>query len=200
MLMLAVSTAACAKPQKTTELAAPSPAPEEVPEEAEKPIEELHVLADSVYYETLEDLVMGSSAIIIGEAGEVSSRRIKDDRVRTYTEVRIKESIKGDVPEDQCITVKQLGGEADGLRMIVEERNRRIPYLQTGKEYLLFLKPASSAAESDDYFLANSFAVFEIEDGKVVPVSLASDFIAKPTELEIVKEQVQTCLNQSEEN
>ena len=189
-MILIFANTSCAKPQEeVVEFAAPT----SVPQETEAPIEELHVLVDPVYYETFEQFVQASSAIFIGEAGEQYCRRIKDDRVRTYTEFRIKESLKGDIPEDQCITVKQLGGEADGLRMIVEFASHRIPNPETGKEYLLFLDSESSAAESGNYFLTNSFVLHEVKDGKVVPVSCILDFLTTPTELESIREQVKAC-------
>ncbi|MBR4078748.1 MAG: hypothetical protein IKK29_00910 [Christensenellaceae bacterium] len=190
-LMLVLLFVSCAKPQEAVvEFTAPTP----VPQITEAPVEELYVLVDPVYYETFEEFVLDSSAIVIGEAGEQYCRRIKDDTVKTYTEFRIKESLKGDISEDQCITVKQLGGEADGLRLIVEFASLEIPNPETGKEYLLFLGSVPSTVKPENYFLTNSFVLHEVKDGKVVPVRCILDFLKTPTELETVREQVKTCL------
>ncbi len=187
-IMLILTLVSCAKPQEeVAEFVEPTP----VPQETEKPIEEIHVLAEPPYYESFEELVLRSDAILIGTAGKASCKRFSGDRIRTYTEVRINEVFKGNHAENDVITVSQNGGEADGLRMIVKEAGCSVSYLQNETEYLLFLSSRSGQAEKpSQYSPMNSFVIYEIADGTVIPVSSSSAFITRPTPLELVKDQI----------
>lgn len=79
-------------------------------------------------------LVRESSAIVIGQI-EGSSARWNDNHTMIVTEVtvQVSQTLKG--PASQRLTLRQIGGEVDGLRYSIEGS----PNFTPGEEALLFV-------------------------------------------------------------
>lgn len=78
-------------------------------------------------------LVRGSSDIVVGTVQSVRSRwDARHEHIVTDVEVGISESLKG---EQQRITLTQLGGEVDGMRLSIPG----CPAFKPGEETLLFV-------------------------------------------------------------
>jgi hypothetical protein len=90
--------------------------------------------ASQVLHQTLRDLTLGSSDIVIGQV-EGTNARWDDSRRRIVTEitVRVSESLKGAPAERLILT--QLGGDLDGFRYAVPGN----PLFRPGEEALLFV-------------------------------------------------------------
>ena len=90
---------------------------------------------------SVEDLTRAASTIVEGRAGHSwSAWNPQHTLIYTYTEFHIGRSLKG--PTAETITVKQLGGTAEGYTQKVSGVRR----LQEGEESLLFLR-ASAAGD-----------------------------------------------------
>lgn len=86
-------------------------------------------------YLEVEDLARASSDVFQGEILATSvSWNAERTRIYTSAQVQIHESFKGAVRRDQIITVVQLGGEKDGIRMDYAGR----PEFKTGESIVLF--------------------------------------------------------------
>jgi hypothetical protein len=90
--------------------------------------------ASQLLHQTLRDLTLGSSDIVIGQV-EGTRARWDDSHRKIVTEVtvRVSESLKG-VPAGS-LTLTQLGGDLDGFRYAVPGS----PLFRPGEEALLFV-------------------------------------------------------------
>ena len=90
--------------------------------------------ASQVLHQTLRDLTLGSSDIVVGEV-EGARARWDDSHRKIVTEitVRVSESLKG-APAER-LTLTQLGGDLDGFRYSVPGS----PMFRPGEEALLFV-------------------------------------------------------------
>jgi hypothetical protein len=89
-------------------------------------------------YLEVEDLTKLSTEVFHGQV--VSTRVYWDDkhtRIYTAVRVRISESFKGAAKRGEVVTVTQLGGELDGLRLDYSGR----PTFNVGEAVVLFAKP-----------------------------------------------------------
>jgi hypothetical protein len=86
-------------------------------------------------YLEIEDLARASSEVFHGQT--ISTEAVWNaERTRIYTVVRfrVRESFKGTARRDQFVTVTQLGGEKDGIRMDYAGR----PEFTPGESVVLF--------------------------------------------------------------
>jgi hypothetical protein len=90
--------------------------------------------ASQVLHQTLRDLTLGSSDIVIGQV-EGTRARWDDSRRKIITEVtvQVSQSLKGAAAER--LTLTQLGGDLDGFRYAVPGN----PMFRPGEEALLFV-------------------------------------------------------------
>ena len=90
--------------------------------------------ASQVLHQTLRDLALGSSDIVIGQV-EGTRARWDDSHRRIVTEITVlvSESLKGAAAER--LTLTQLGGDLDGFRYAVPGN----PLFRPGEEALLFV-------------------------------------------------------------
>src|SRR5215471_4179403 len=92
-------------------------------------------IATVMQYLTIEDLTGLSSDIFRGQVVSTSvSWGADHKRIYTSVRVRVEETFKGSPRVDQVITVTQLGGEKDGIRMDYAGR----PEFAVGEEVALF--------------------------------------------------------------
>ncbi|MCI0338518.1 MAG: hypothetical protein L0226_13155 [Acidobacteria bacterium] len=95
----------------------------------------LPVQATIMQYLEVEDLTRLSSDIFHGQI--ISTETFWNaERTRIYTHVRVRidEPLKGSIRRSEIITVKQLGGEKDGVRMDYAGR----PEFSAGESVVLF--------------------------------------------------------------
>jgi hypothetical protein len=83
----------------------------------------------------VEDLTRRSSDVIVGQV-QASETEWNDAHTRIYTriQVRVDETLKGSLTRSQIITVTQLGGEKDGVRLDFAGR----PTFTDGESVVLF--------------------------------------------------------------
>ena len=92
-------------------------------------------LATSVRPMSIERLTTESTHIVHAQAIEHHAAwNAEHTRIFTYTQFRVSQTMKGGAPS--VITVKQLGGHADGYDMKVAG----VRYWQNGEEAVLFLQ------------------------------------------------------------
>ena len=90
--------------------------------------------ASTVLHQTLRDLTLGSSDIVIGQVEETRVHwNQAHTKILTDVTVRVSESLKG-APGER-ITLTQLGGDLDGFRYAVAGS----PLFRPGEEALLFV-------------------------------------------------------------
>jgi len=90
--------------------------------------------ASLALHQTLRDLTLGSSDIVIGQVeGTRTYWNESHTRILTDVTVRVSESLKG--AGGDVLTLTQLGGDLDGLRYSVPGS----PLFRTGEEALLFV-------------------------------------------------------------
>lgn len=82
-----------------------------------------------------ENLVAGSALIVVGQVERVASARLANGRVVTQAEVRVDESLKGQVPGGR-ILVTEPGGQVGGVTVSIPG----VPRFTTGERTLLFLR------------------------------------------------------------
>ncbi len=88
----------------------------------------------------LEDLSKEADFILRGEVTEVRSEWSEDKTViYTYITLTVKERIAGQY-EAETVTIKQLGGEVDGIGMSVSDS----AVFKKGEDAIVFLKPDRS--------------------------------------------------------
>ena len=88
----------------------------------------------------LEDLTGESDFILRGEIAEVKSEWNEDRTlIHTYITLSVKERIHGQGAAE-TITIKQRGGEVDGIRMAVSN----CAIFKPGEDVVVFLKPDST--------------------------------------------------------
>jgi hypothetical protein len=87
-----------------------------------------------VLHQTLRDLTLGSSDVVIGRVEEMSTRwNESHTKIVTDVTVSVSESLKGTPGERLVLT--QLGGDLDGFRYAVPGS----PLFRPGEEALLFV-------------------------------------------------------------
>src|SRR5262249_49565083 len=86
-------------------------------------------------YLEIEDLARLSSDVFQGQVLSIDTYWNRE-RTRIYTalQVHVNESFKGTTRRDQLVTVVQLGGEKDGIKMDYAGR----PEFRTGESVVLF--------------------------------------------------------------
>jgi hypothetical protein len=90
--------------------------------------------ATQVLHQTLRDLTLGSSDIVIGQVEETRTRwNASRTKILTDVTIRVGESLKG-APGER-ITLTQLGGDLDGFRYSVPGN----PLFRPGEEALVFV-------------------------------------------------------------
>ncbi|HID94697.1 MAG TPA: hypothetical protein EYP53_01385 [Candidatus Latescibacteria bacterium] len=110
---------------------------------------------------SLEELVTGSSDIIIGEVKDITARSDEETGgVYTFVDIEIRDVIKGNSPTEAMV-VKVPGGEVDGVKVWAEDQTTFDP----GEDVLLFLNPMD-----DGYYTVYGLrqGKFTIEDDGVV--------------------------------
>jgi hypothetical protein len=89
--------------------------------------------ATTMILQDTRTLVRGSNDIVVGKVASVRSRWDEGHRhIVTDVEVEVSESLKG---AKQRLTLTQLGGEVDGMRLTVPG----CPVFEPGEEALLFV-------------------------------------------------------------
>jgi len=90
--------------------------------------------ASQVLHQTLRELTLGSSDIVVGRVESTSARwNEAHTRILTDVTVRVSESLKG--AGGGVLTLTQLGGDLDGFRLSVPGS----PLFRPGEDALLFL-------------------------------------------------------------
>jgi hypothetical protein len=90
--------------------------------------------ATQVLHQTLRDLTVGSSDIVVGQIeGMQSHWNAAHTRILTDVTVRVSESLKG--AGSATLTLTQLGGDLDGFRYAVAGS----PLFRPGEQALLFV-------------------------------------------------------------
>jgi hypothetical protein len=101
----------------------------------------LSARATIMKYLEIEDLARFSSDIFHGQVMTTGTVwNAERTRIYTVTRVRIHESFKGAARRDQTVSVVQLGGERDGVRMEYAGR----PVFTAGESVVLFTTRAPS--------------------------------------------------------
>ncbi len=101
-------------------------------------------LATIMYYLEVEDLTRLSTDIFEGEViGTGTYWNAERTRIYTKVEVRVNESFKGAGRRNQVVTITQLGGEKDGIRMDYAGR----PEYAIGERVVLF----TTRGRNNDY-------------------------------------------------
>ena len=89
---------------------------------------------------SVEDLTRAASDVIEARALETwCSWNAQHTLIYTYTTFQVSRRLKGEAPE--IVTVKQLGGSADGYTQTVSG----VRQFQVGEQALLFLRPSIAA-------------------------------------------------------
>ncbi|MGI9103791.1 MAG: hypothetical protein ACR2IF_15230 [Terriglobales bacterium] len=141
--------------------------------------------ATTVIPMSVEELTAAATQVI--EARAVSSRsawNAEHTLIFTYTTFEVQRALKG--AASPTITVKQLGGSAEGYTQKVAG----VRYAQTGEQTVLFLRPSAAA---DGTFVVvglmqGHFRVYQSGDGSV----LATNGVTASTMLEENSTQVTT--------
>lgn len=94
----------------------------------------------------VEDLTRRATDIVQGEVMSVGTFW-SDDHKRIYTKIlfRVDESMKGFTKQSQSITITQLGGEKDGMKMDYAGR----PELSTGQRAIIF----ATKSKNNDFII-----------------------------------------------
>lgn len=118
----------------------------------------LHARATVVEGQSFEEMSAGAKVIVRGTVGAQQARW--DDgrrRIHTYTEVRVTEALKGQVPT--IILVRQPGGEVDGIGARVSGAAR----FHEGEEVLLFLE---APPDEPDVFVVRALTAGKVTIAK----------------------------------
>lgn len=95
-----------------------------------------------------EELVAGSSAVVVGRVLQVSSFwNDEGTAIMTEAAVRVEETVVGDSPT--VVVVRTFGGEVGGLRIDA----LGFPTFRAGQRLLLYLRDAGATAEVVGYRL-----------------------------------------------
>ncbi|MGH9839653.1 MAG: hypothetical protein ACREEM_12805 [Blastocatellia bacterium] len=112
-------------------------------------------------YLDIEDLARFSSDIFHGKVISTNTFwNAEHTRIYTAAQVRINESFKGAARRDQVVTVTQLGGEKDGIRMDYAGR----PEFSTNESVVLF---ATRARNGDLTVVALKQGKLNVEGAEV---------------------------------
>src|SRR5437868_7100953 len=99
--------------------------------------------ASDLKFLDVEDLTQISTHVFRGLVLSSEPRWTEDhQRIYTSTKILVNESFKGPLSKGQIVTVNQLGGEIDGMRLDYEAR----PMFTVGEQVVLFTtepKPGS---------------------------------------------------------
>lgn len=122
-------------------------------------------IATTVIPISVEKLVAESSNVVYARALEHSSSwNPERTRIFTYTRFQVVQNWKGSAPS--VITVRQLGGHADGYNMKVAG----LRHWNNGDEAVLFLQPSSDASGNFAVtgLMQGDFRIAHLASGKTV--------------------------------
>ncbi len=123
----------------------------------------LAAFATTVVPMSIERLTAESSNIVYARALDHSSQwNPEHTRIFTFTRFQVLRSLKGSTPS--VITVKQLGGHADGYTMKVAG----VRYWSNGEEAVLFLQKSPESTFAVTGLMQGNFRVARLSSGAVV--------------------------------
>lgn len=118
----------------------------------------------------LENLVRNSSTIIVGTP-LISASKLSDsgEQVLTDHNVRVEQTLRGDLKPNQVITLTVVGGKVtfeDGST--AEIRTPDLSAIETGKTYVLFLRKRQNAAPDSFNLTGGGQGLFEITSDSTI--------------------------------
>ena len=143
------------------------------------------------------------TGVVVGVASQVSARRTS---IHTFVTIEVEESLKGG-PRGSLLTLRVLGGEAEGYRLVVAGA----PSFRLGEEVLVFasggagrvpsvlgLAAGKFTLETDETtgerLLHRSLHGLTLEDDRGAPVATASVWPRGRARLSEVRDIVQSAL------